>query len=125
MSTTTNTSSFQKTYSSDGIKNATVQIQREGENHSLSCSTAVASTTGSVGGCFIATAVYGTPLDSHVVSLREFRDEKLMKSELGADFVQTYYKYSPPIAEYISTRENLKSIVRVGLLPLIFIAENI
>ncbi len=72
--------------------------------------------------CFIATASYG--LDSgEVGALCAFRDNVLMESELGRAFVDTYYKYSPPIAEFISENETLKSAVRTGLKPLVMIAE--
>jgi hypothetical protein len=42
------------------------------------------------GGCFIATAAYGSYLDPHVRSLRRFRDETLMRSRLGRTFVAWY-----------------------------------
>lgn len=72
--------------------------------------------------CFIATASYG--LDSgEVGALCAFRDNVLMKFELGRDFVDTYYKYSPPIADFIRENEALKSVVRTGLKPVVMIAE--
>ena len=69
------------------------------------------------GGCFIATAAYGSPLDSHVDTLRSFRDNYLETNPLGSAFVSLYYKVSPPMADYIEKHPTLKPIVRVALIP--------
>ena len=76
------------------------------------------------GGCFIATAAFGTPLAKEVVKLSEFRDKYLMSNFLGKQLVEVYYKYSPPIADYIKNRDVLKSMVRIVLRPLVLIAEQ-
>jgi len=67
--------------------------------------------------CFIATAAYGSYLDSHVQTLRDFRDTYLVTNPVGSSLVSTYYKLSPPIAEFIDDHPSLKPIVRVGLMP--------
>jgi hypothetical protein len=69
------------------------------------------------GGCFIATAAYGTPMAEQVQILREFRDEYLLTNVVGQAFVDFYYMVSPPIAEFITVHPSLKSIVRAGLFP--------
>ena len=69
--------------------------------------------------CFIATAAFGSAVESHVKVLRAFRDTYLIPYTLGRIFVRTYYKYSPPLAQFISKHEILKIAVRIGLLPLI------
>ena len=115
----------QKTYETDGIKSANIQIQGNEENHTLSCQAAISNTSGSAGGCFIATAAFGTSLDSHVITLRNFRDQKLLTNPLGTKFVQAYYKYSPPIADYIATKESLKLVTRVALWPIVIVAEDL
>jgi hypothetical protein len=71
------------------------------------------------GWCFIATAAYGSYMEPHVMALRQFRDSYLLTNKLGAKFVEAYYKYSPPLADYIAKHDNLRSIVRVGLAPLV------
>ena len=68
-------------------------------------------------GCFIATAAYGTPMADEIQILRGFRDEYLLTNPLGQAFVNFYYNFSPPIAEFITEHPALKPIVRVGLLP--------
>ena len=40
------------------------------------------------GGCFIATASYGSPMDSHVTLLRAFRDRFLQAKSLGEGFLK-------------------------------------
>jgi uncharacterized repeat protein (TIGR02543 family) len=74
------------------------------------------------GGCFIATAAYGSPLDPHVQVLRDFRDKYLMTNKPGQAFVRFYYKYSPPIANFIERHKVLKSCVRILLIPLITVS---
>ena len=65
-------------------------------------------------GCFIATAAYGAETAKEIDILREFRDEVLLPNSLGAEFVSLYYKTSPPIANFISQHEVLRTAVRVG-----------
>lgn len=78
------------------------------------------SATGSKGsGCFIATAAYGSILHPQVATLREFRDKLLLTNSFGRAFVTLYYKYSPPIADFIARHDILRFFVRVCLLPAI------
>jgi len=74
---------------------------------------------GGGGGCFIATAAYGTPMADDVRYLRAFRDEYLQTNDAGRWFVTQYYKYSPPLAEYLRQNDDLRSVVRSALSPLV------
>ncbi|UCD89938.1 MAG: S8 family serine peptidase, partial [Desulfobacterales bacterium] len=74
---------------------------------------------GGGGGCFIATAAYGSPMASHVQTLREFRDRYLLTTKLGKSFISVYYTYSPQIADTIAKHAFVKSMVRLGLLPMV------
>jgi hypothetical protein len=71
------------------------------------------------GGCFIATAAYGTPMAEEIEILREFRDEYLLTNSLGQGLVEVYYTVSPPIAQFITDHPNLKPIVRAALMPIV------
>jgi hypothetical protein len=57
--------------------------------------------------------------------LREFRDEYMLTNPLGQALVDTYYRVSPPIAEFITEHPGLKPIVRAGLLPAVVISAAI
>jgi hypothetical protein len=80
------------------------------------------SGSGGSGGCFIATAAFGSYAEPHVEVLRDFRDRILLKDSLGRAFVSLYYKLSPPIADCIARHETLKILVRWSLLPIVGIS---
>ena len=63
-------------------------------------------------GCFIATAAYGTPQAQEIDRLREFRDDILLQNVLGTLLVRAYYRFSPPIAEWVSAEEWRQKLVR-------------
>lgn len=64
------------------------------------------------GGCFIATAAYGTSTAEEIDTLRAFRDEVLLENSLGSQLVEWYYQASPPVADFISGHDVLRTIVR-------------
>jgi hypothetical protein len=74
------------------------------------------------GGCFIATAAYGTPSAEQIDVLREFRDSVLLESTAGSLFVSLYYQLSPPVADFIAGNELLRTIVRELLIDPIVLA---
>jgi hypothetical protein len=80
------------------------------------------SNSGGGGGCFIATAAYGSLMAPHVKILRNFRDRFLTNNILGKSFVNLYYQYSPPLASFITKHDNLRLIVRMTLFPIVGIS---
>ncbi|HOJ51775.1 MAG TPA: tannase/feruloyl esterase family alpha/beta hydrolase [Syntrophales bacterium] len=72
---------------------------------------------GSGGGCFIASATYGSYYHPHVRILQSFRDQYLIAFEPGKAFVRWYYQVSPKIAQVIHSHPYLRSIVKIILLP--------
>lgn len=77
------------------------------------------------GGCFIATAAYGSPLHPHVNALRSFRDKYLTRNRLGRRLIAIYYKYSPCVANFIIRYKPLKIAARIFLLPAIVFCYSI
>jgi len=67
------------------------------------------------GGCFIATAVYGSDRAPQVEILRLFRDTQLLPSRLGRSAVELYYRVAPPIADVVSRNLILAKSVRITL----------
>ena len=77
---------------------------------------------GGGGGCFIATAAYGSLMAPHVKILCEFRDRILLPNRFGKSFVDFYYKHSPPAANFIAEHGDLRAMVRVALVPVVGIS---
>lgn len=71
------------------------------------------------GGCFIATAAYGSPLDKHVDILRRLRDNILLPTKWGQGFAKAYYRYSPPVADFIRDHDTARLMARWSLLPVV------
>lgn len=70
------------------------------------------STKKTKSGCFIATACYGDYNSPEVLILRRYRDDKLLPSYLGMQFVALYYSISPPIVRILKNNSLLKSLIK-------------
>ncbi len=75
------------------------------------------------GGCLIATATFGSELASQVQQLREIRNQKLMKTESGQSFLNSfnefYYSFSPIIADYERKNPVFKETVKLVIAPML------
>ncbi len=65
--------------------------------------------------CFVATACFGSPDHSTVVSLRRIRDQWLSHHALGMSFIRLYCKIGPRMAVWIATRPFARVLVRFFL----------
>jgi hypothetical protein len=108
-------------WSSTGSFTVTISLASSAISTPISSTNGLTSSqnAGGGGGCFIATAAYGSPFESHVKILREFRDICLLQSKPGRAFVDLYYKYSPAIADIIAQHDWMRMMVRWGLAPLV------
>ncbi len=84
----------------------------------------VAGTGTDGGGCFVATAAYGSYLDPHVVTLRHFRDGVLERSAPGRAFVRGYYRVSPSVAAVIAQSSVLRGMTVLALTPVVLALEH-
>lgn len=75
------------------------------------------------GGCLVATAAYGTELAPQVQSLREIRDDMLLKSDSGSKFMDGfnvfYYSFSPTVADWERQSPIFKDVVKTALTPML------
>ena len=75
------------------------------------------------GGCLIATATYGSELSPEVQKLRELRDNSLLQTESGTNFINSfndvYYSFSPYIADYERENPVFREMVKLAITPMI------
>jgi hypothetical protein len=77
---------------------------------------------GSSGGCFIATAAFGSYMHPHVQVIRDFRDEYLLTNMPGRWFVGMYNTYGPFWADFLNAHPRCKPFVRLALMPVVCIS---
>ena len=64
----------------------------------------------SSGGCYVATAVYGSYDCPEVWTLRRFRDNTLASTWYGRAFIRTYYAVSPTLVKWFGHTEWFKKM---------------
>ena len=62
------------------------------------------------GGCYVATAVYGSYDCPEVWTLRRFRDNTLAETWYGRAFIRTYYAISPTLVNWFGNAEWFKKL---------------
>ena len=74
---------------------------------------------GGPGGCFIATAAFGSYENRWVWVLRDFRDQVLLEHDSGRAFVEWYYAHSPARRGWIAEHGVARIGTRILLWPVI------
>jgi hypothetical protein len=69
--------------------------------------------------CFVASAVYGSPLAREVSVLRRLRDRHLQSNELGRGLIRAYYAVGEPLAARVREHPWLARAVRAALSPIV------
>ena len=57
--------------------------------------------------------------------LRAFRDQYLLTNKPGRWFVEVYYRWSPPLADYIRAHDGLRTAVRWMLAPWVGLSKHL
>ena len=73
------------------------------------------NTTTSSGGCYVATAVYGSYDCPQVWTLRRFRDNTLAETWYGRAFIHTYYAVSPTLVKWFGESMWFKNMWKPAL----------
>jgi streptogramin lyase len=89
----------------------------------LTTTTTTTTTVAVTRPCIIASAAHGSELAPEVQFLREFRDDAVMSTFAGAQFMKIfntfYYSFSPAVAEHIKASPGLAAVTRALIYPLI------
>lgn len=105
---------FNETYIfQDGF--ATIDEPIRNASRSSSSGSRPTTSSSSNGGCYIATAVYGSYDCPEVWTLRRYRDNTLDRTLFGRLFIQLYYLVSPSMVKWFGRSMWFKSILRKPL----------
>ena len=117
--------------SKSGYTNGQIQTQfsvaatstTTSSSHTTTSSSSSTTTVPQPPMCLIATAAYGSELTPEVTLLRNFRDRDVLKTSAGTSFMQAfnafYYSFSPQVASFISSDNNLRTVVKAILYPFV------
>ena len=116
--------SFSDSFNLDVTGSWSVKASWTGDSiHEGSTSSSKSFTVKKKGGCIIATTTYGSELSPEVQFLRDFRDNTVLTTFAGSNFMDVfnsfYYSWSPSVASKISDNEDLKGMMKIVLYPLI------
>jgi hypothetical protein len=75
--------------------------------------------------CFIATSAYSSNEAPEITALRRFRDDYLLPHASGRRLVAAYYQHSPALAERLDRHPALKPVVRMLLMPVVWLANSL
>jgi len=120
--TTSSDGSYSDSYNPDATGSWGVTASWEGDYMHEGASSPLKSFTVKKSGCLIATATYGSELSPEVQFLRGFRDNIVLETFTGSQFMNVfnsiYYSFSPTIASSIASNEVFRGVMKVVLYPL-------
>ncbi len=112
---------------SDNTPEGSYDIQISGISDLITHNDLITISTVPVSGCLIATATYGSTVASEVQFLREYRDNIIMKTFSGREFMKVfnfwYYSFSPRIANFERGCEPIRIIAQYVFYPLLVILQ--
>ncbi|WP_455278087.1 COG1470 family protein, partial [[Eubacterium] cellulosolvens] len=117
-----------QTSSSANIGNYTFTVKGEsdGKTHTETIELIIINGTTFIppfGQCIIATTTYGSELSPEVQFLRGFRDNRVLSTIAGAEFMKAfnawYYSFSPQVAAWIYHNPMAKGPIKILLAPLL------
>ena len=115
--------SFRDTYEPDAVGQWSVEVSLEEDAEYSGSTSPILYFMVEEKGCIIATSTYGSELSPEVQFLREFRDEAILKTFAGRNFMTVfnawYYSFSPKVAEIIEGNALLRTTMKTVLYPLI------
>jgi peptide/nickel transport system substrate-binding protein len=114
--------SYNDSYKPDAAGSWSVTASWPGDPTHEGASSQPVSFTVKKSGCIIATATYGSELSPEVQFLRGFRDQLVLQTFAGSQFMELfnawYYSFSPGVAGFISEHPVAKAITKALLYPL-------
>ncbi len=94
----------------NGIKNSSEKIKKYDPSFGATTKKVEPQKEQSSGGCYVATAVYGSYDCPQVWTLRRFRDYTLAETWYGRLFIRTYYAISPTLVKWFGNTEWFKKM---------------
>jgi len=105
-----------------GLQTVTITGTSTADPSMTSQTTLTVTVAGGGGGCLIATATYGSELSPEVQFLRGFRDNSILKTNTGSNFMIAfnawYYSFSPFVADFVRENSLARTVTRLMLYPL-------
>ncbi len=111
----------------DNTPEGSYNIQISGNGDAITHNDIVTISNVPASGCLIATATYGSEVASEVQFLREYRDDIVMKTFSGREFMKVfnmwYYSFSPKVADFERRYEPIRIVAQYALYPLLGILQ--
>lgn len=102
---------------------STVTTTQTASTVTVTATSTVTTTTSPSRACIIAQAAYGSELAPQVQTLRSVRDNQVMNTFVGSQFMRVfnrfYYSFSPQVAEVVASNRLLADMTRTVLTPMI------